>query len=245
MRKAVLKSARKNIPAGYRKDFVPNLPPEAVRVRDRRDALRAANPRDPEIVVLEKEIRDICNKAAHEEFNEELEKTDYQENSSKFVNLVRRLSGRRVHRPPNQPISFSGKTKTKRAAIVKNWNKQFSSIGPHSHLRVTRRVLRKIRKKKLVSDFKPFSEEDTLNAIGRAKASTAAGPDEITMVHLKHFGPLAIRFLTHLFNLSVARSEIPSIWKKATIIPVPKKTRPTELKRLQARCIDLCGHEVF
>ena len=79
---------------------------------------------------------------------------------------------------------------------------------------------------KLVADFVPINEEQVIGAITQAKASTAAGPDDVTMVHLKHIGRRAIKFLTHLFNLSVKHAEMPAIWKKAVIIPVPKPGKP-------------------
>ena len=46
------------------------------------------------------------------------------------------------------------------------------------------------------------------------------------MVHLKHLGPRAISFLTSIFNLSVCHSVLPSIWKQALILPVPKPGKP-------------------
>ena len=210
-RNAVLKAARRNIPAGYRRDFVPNLPPEAVPIRNRRDALRASNPGHPDLPDLERQLRQVCDIAVHDK-----QDTEYQTNSPKFTNLVRRLSGKRIYRPPNQPISFLGKVHTKRAAIAKKFNKQFSSIGDHKHLPITRKVLRRIRKKRLVPDFSPFNDDDVIAAIRRAKASTAAGPDGVTMVHLKHLGRRAISYLTSLFNLSVRNSELPSIWKQGS-----------------------------
>ena len=48
--------------------------------------------------------------------------------------------------------------------------------------------------------------------------STAVSPDNMNILFLKHFGPTAINFLTSLFNLSISHANIPSIWKKATII---------------------------
>merc|ERR1712183_909980 len=99
-----------SIPAGYRKDFVPNLTPEAASLRDQRDSLRAANPAHPDIPAIERQLRDVCNKHAYETFDKELADTGYQSNSPKFANLVRRISGKRIYRPPNQPIQFSGKT---------------------------------------------------------------------------------------------------------------------------------------
>ena len=131
-----------------------------------------------------------------------------------------------MYRPPNQPITFKSKTYTKRAAIAKKFNQQFTSIGPHKQLPITRKVIRRIRKKKLVADYSPFFDADVIGAIGRAESSTAAGPDNITMVHLKHLGPRAISYLTSIFNLSVCHSVLPSIWKQALILPVPKSGKP-------------------
>lgn len=226
LRDAVNTAAKHAIPAGYRFDFVPGLPPEAVAVRDERDRVRAANPRDPQVAALERQVRDLCDMAAREEFNKELQGPDGQSNPTKFADLVRRLSGKRVFRPPNQPITFKGKVHTKRKTIAQRFNKQYTSIGSHRHLRLTRRVLRRIRKKKLDPEFAPFADADTINAIRRAKSSSAVGPDGMSMIHLKHFGRRAISYLTNLFNLSVSSSNIPSIWKKAHILPVPKPNKP-------------------
>ena len=124
-RNAVLKASRRNTPAGYRRDFIPNLPPEAVAIRDGRDALRASDPDSPELPALERELRDVCNKATYETFNKELENTEYGSNSTKFAHLVNRLSGKKKFCPPNQPISFKSKVHTKRASIAKKFNMQF------------------------------------------------------------------------------------------------------------------------
>jgi len=45
------------------------------------------------------------------------------------------------------------------------------------------------------------------------------GPDNISKLHLKHLGPTGINYLTNMLNLSIASSEIPSIWKTSKIIP--------------------------
>merc|ERR1711911_138197 len=54
------------------------------------------------------------------------------------------------------------------------------------------------------------------------------GPNELNIIHLKHLGPLGIKFLTRLFNLSVRKADIPAIWSSATIIPVPKPGKPLD-----------------
>ena len=50
------------------------------------------------------------------------------------------------------------------------------------------------------------------------------------MLHLKHFGPLAIQNLTKLFNLSIQSAVVPSIWKQAKIIPIHKVGEPRHLR---------------
>ena len=76
--------------------------------------------------------------------------------------------------------------------------------------------------------YSPFSEANTVDAIKACKNSTAAGPNGLTPLHLKHLGPLGIRYLTQLFNLSVQAADIPSIWKCAHVIPIQKPNKPSD-----------------
>ena len=46
---------------------------------------------------------------------------------------------------------------------------------------------------------------------------------------MKHLGPLGIRFLTHLFNLSVRKADLPAIWKSAHVIPILKPDKAADL----------------
>ena len=59
------------------RDFVPNLPPEAIPIHNQRDTLRASNPAHPDIPVLERQLREVCDKAAHDVFDKELADTAY------------------------------------------------------------------------------------------------------------------------------------------------------------------------
>ena len=76
--------------------------------------------------------------------------------------------------------------------------------------------------------YSPFSESDVTDAIKATKNSSAAGPNGLTPLHLKHLGPLGTRFLTRLFNLSVQNADIPSIWKSAHVLPVLKPNKPAD-----------------
>jgi hypothetical protein len=88
-------------------------------------------------------------------------------------------------------------------------------------------VLKQLKKKhRLDSTFVPFTDQLTKNAILKLSNSTAMGPDGSTSLHLKFLGPKAITYLTNLFNLFFAHDDIPAVWKKANIVPIPKPGKP-------------------
>ena len=66
------------------------------------------------------------------------------------------------------------------------------------------------------------------SAIQRTGNSTATGPDGLTALHLKHLGELGVGYITKIFNLSLARSDIPAIWKNSIILPIPKPGKPKD-----------------
>ena len=59
--------------------------------------------------------------------------------------------------------------------------------------------------------------------------SLAAGPDDLTIHHLKNLGPLGLQYLTHLYSLSVSHCNITAIWKHAIIATVTKPNKPADL----------------
>ena len=50
----------------------------------------------------------------------------------------------------------------------------------------------------------------------------------LSVLQLKHLGPLGLRYLCRLFNLSFAQARIPDIWKHAIIVPLLKPGKPKE-----------------
>ena len=75
----------------------------------------------------------------------------------------------------------------------------------------------------------PFTIHLVTCAIRDSGNSRAIGPDGLTIHHLKHLGPIAITYLTHLSNLSYNTSTIPSIWKHAIVVPILKPGKPAGL----------------
>ena len=94
---------------------------------------------------------------------------------------------------------------------------------PHSSDAAARRVKRQLlRDYPLDHPLSVFTAEQVLNTIKQSSNSVAAGLDVLTMLHLKHLGPWSYEFHTHLSNLSLQSADISLIWKRATLISIPK-----------------------
>jgi len=130
--------------------------------------------------------------------------------------------------PSNQSITFNGKPESDARKIAAKFNKQFTSIIKHSSSRTARILTRKI-KLSSNSGLPNFTSGDTAKTIKilsrgesqeeQAKASKSFGLDNISTLHLKYLGPAGMDYLTAMYNLSLASSEIPSLWKMCKILP--------------------------
>jgi hypothetical protein len=141
--------------------------------------------------------------------------------------LLRILSGKRPNQPLNQPIKFGNKCFSKPRAIAEKFCKQFSSVSSHKSNPRSRCVIRKLKQKHQIDPtFSPFTEALTKQAIEKLSSSTAKRSDGLNSLQLKFLGPRGIAFLTKLYNLSLARAEIPAVWKRANIVPIPKPGKP-------------------
>ena len=74
----------------------------------------------------------------------------------------------------------------------------------------------------------PFTEEEVRHQLSRCKPGKAPGPDGIPARVLKTCAMELSEILLSLFCQSYRTATIPTLWKTTTIIPVPKKPRPTE-----------------
>ena len=86
-----------------------------------------------------------------------------------------------------------------------------------------------------------FSMDELTRQLQRCQLRKSPGPDELTAEHLKHLGPIARQTLLRLINKSWTEGTVPSEWRRATIIPIPKSGKD---KRLLAsyRPIALTSH---
>jgi hypothetical protein len=221
--KTLCKASGHHIPAGFREDFKPGLPREAVDLTKERDRLRELDPLDPEITRLNALITETIRIENKKEWLRKVEDSSFKVNPEKGWRLLRALSGKRPKQAPNQPIKFGDKKFSKPEAIAARFCRQYTSVSSHKASPRSRKVKRRLKNKhRLDTSFTPFTPELTKAAILRSSNSTALGPDGLTSLHLKHLGPRAISYMTKIFNLSIAHANIPAIWKRANIVPIPK-----------------------
>ena len=74
-----------------------------------------------------------------------------------------------------------------------------------------------------------FSVADVSKTFKRVNPHKAAGPDGIPSRVLRACADKLAGVLTDIFNRSLSQSAVPTCFKMATIVPVPKKAKLTEL----------------
>ncbi|KAH7696225.1 hypothetical protein AAVH_36707, partial [Aphelenchoides avenae] len=208
------------IPAGRRKLIVPYLSAEVRSLTQQRDALRSAAPHSPRIVELNAQITDAIASEKRAQWQAHVESMNFRKDASRLWRTIKSLDGKSSN-PPNSPVSFSGVQHARADRLADLFNKQYTRVRPHDREPLMRRTVRKVKRTPL-EDAPQFTVLDVDASIRRAKNSKAAGPEGITMLHLKHLGPLGLERLTDVINASLACCSISAIWKGSTIIPLPK-----------------------
>ena len=73
------------------------------------------------------------------------------------------------------------------------------------------------------------SPDSIVNLISSLPNRTSSGPDDISSLLLKSTAYSIVVPLQHIFNLSISTGSFPSIWKRSTVIPIPKTVPPLSL----------------
>ncbi len=74
-----------------------------------------------------------------------------------------------------------------------------------------------------------FSDDDVCQVFRKNKRRKAPGPDGVSPACLKNCADQLAPIFTQIFNRSLELCEVPSCFKRSTIIPVPKKPKITGL----------------
>ena len=219
-----------HIPQGFVPHSIPRLSDEARTLVRERDSLRSSHPTHPRLGNLEQQVSSAILESNRLAYVTSVEDNSLGQDSSKYWAWLQKLSGTKSPDTPNQPITFGTHTYTDHRSIATSFCRTFTSPLPHDHNPDARRVRRYItRSHPLNPNAFAFTPDQVAKAIRAGGNSTAAGPDGLTIRHLKHLGPRGLTYLTHLINHSLNSSRIPAIWKHAHIIPIPKPDKSRKL----------------
>ncbi len=100
------------------------------------------------------------------------------------------------------------------------------------------------------TEFIPVSIEEVLSLLSALSIGKATGPDGISARLLKECADVIAPSLTELFNKSLASGKVPTEWKYANIVPVPKTSetriinnyRPISLLSLVSKVLEHVVH---
>jgi hypothetical protein len=183
------------------------------------------DPQDPEIANLNDQISEVVCQSSRKAWIDKV--TCSKKQPCSVLGFTLQFIWQVCPSASKQAITFGDKNFSNPQFIAKKFNSQFTSIAAKKQDPESCKVNRDLSKKHKLG-HEPFTYADTVEAIRLSSNSTAIGPDGLTSLHFKHLGPIAISYLTKLFNLSLSNADLPSIWKVAHIIHVPKiwKTLP-------------------
>ena len=235
---AILTSAQECIPRGSRRDYVPHWSEELQalheEVTEARDQVEADPSVDNNINLKAKtaKFRKESNTATRRSWHEKTAELNLERDGQKLWRLVRSLNGENSRASPIV-LEEDNRVLTKRQA-ANHLVKQFSRVSDISvndqRKKAVRRELQD-RKQAIQEPADevmtcPFVIEELEAALKDLQTGRNPGPDNITNSMLTHLGPQAKKKLLGLFNTSWKTGLIPTIWKKATLIPIPKAGKP-------------------
>jgi hypothetical protein len=187
LRHAIHTASKLHIPKSHVRRFTPSLPPTAKVLIQERDDIRTLTPTDPRITDLNTQIQASINQHNTDQWHDHLHTFNHTTNLNQTTQKQRHTT-----------ITFNnGKTYVTNKDIAHNLYKElvnFHQLTPCPEARSTKRNTHK-----LVPETRThFTTEQVQTAIKQAKNSPALGPDDITMIHLKHFGPISHQHHQHI-----------------------------------------------
>jgi hypothetical protein len=129
-RDALLSAAKQSIPAGFVQDCVTALSREIVAKNEQRETLRSADPTDPEISNLNREISSEVAENRRRKWRDTVEAADRGSDPKKLWRVVCSLNGKCSFLPPNQLICFGSKVCSDRKVIAEKFIRQNTVFTP-------------------------------------------------------------------------------------------------------------------
>ena len=208
--------------AYYHAYFQPTLPASAKSLDDEQDRKRGLNPVDETLNDLNKQIKKLVVEDKRINLQCAVNKCDHRTGISHLWRLITVLSCKQLHNSPNKGVRFADMTYQGPKMIANNFAHQFTPPPIRLTGDKSKRKLKRQCHQQPLTGTPSFTPADTKEVIRLAKSSTAIGPDGMSILHIKKLAQGAINYLTNIFHLPISSGQIPEIWHKAIIIPIPK-----------------------
>ena len=177
----------------------------------------------PQIITLNNHI----NKQIHEHktntWKQHLDKIDHKHNPHFLWGTIAKLSNKKQPTQQSRSIRFGTKTAITDIDKAKAFDKKFANVTPYSTNKINRHINHTI--KTLSTGEIRLTTTQVQLAILNSTNNNFTGPDGINIRHLKHIGPFAIFYLTNMYSTALNTNTIPHLWKRATIIFIPKPNK--------------------
>ena len=152
--------------------------------------------------------------------------TEHVNDASKLWSAIRKLIPKK-NKVAVQELTLDNKIYTDNSGIANCFNKFFTSLG--ARLKSTLPVLNVCKRKAClttgeVPDFalKDISVDFVRKELSSLRVNKSSGLKDIHSRILKAGASVLAPPLTHIYNLSLQRSEIPKSWKSAIVTPLHK-----------------------
>ena len=208
--KAILISAKTNIPRGFRPSYIPCMDNECQQLLE-----QYSNSGDPDIADHLVECLDNARRARWEEMTSSL---DFTHSSRKGRNLIRKLGA-------GQQLPSSTRPSVKPNAVGSHLVKVGKAPIEHQVKREITKEWRAYRRRPLdegTATVTPISPEEVDAALKNMKCGKAPGYDNNHPEFLKNLGPRAREWLAIFLTRIISEKNLPKIWIIAKTVAIPK-----------------------
>ncbi|GFT39291.1 hypothetical protein TNCV_2422101 [Trichonephila clavipes] len=167
-------------------------------------------------------------------FNNFITKIYYRKDGKKVFNFVNKIQNR-ANTSSTEPLRVGNRVLTNDMDISNCFNLFYSTKkrlneSVKTRQKIIGREIRNIASSQSHGHeifHRNFSISKLREAVGHKKCAKSPGPDNFHPEFLKHLGCNALSVLLTLYNHSW-KYGVPAIWKKAIVVPIPKKNKPLD-----------------
>ena len=215
----LISAAKATIPRGFRKRYIPLWDDECST--HYQDFLHT-QPGDEDVANKASVLTDCLDKKRRERWEETVQGIDFSHSSRRAWRTFNRLTGRSA-KPTRCPVSAN--------AIAKQLleNGKFKDASKEHALHVKQETSALWRAPGVDGFLStPFTIQELMLAVRQLKSGKAQGPDNIPPEFLIHCGPRCLEWLRGFYSNCLSNMTVPKIWRKATVIAIPKPNKPTD-----------------